>query len=147
MFIVPLAKGVKPMEDVVEAHSLELKQHISQLPDDELLEMATTKSGEYREEAVNFAKAELTSRGIDFETPATVDEGGESDGTILPFLESHGAVCPTCRGPLRYGTLVGEKELTVVFADNYEERFIRVSACSQCGQLSLMVDYETNVQQ
>ena len=130
----------------MEAHSLELKQHISQLSDDELLEMITAKLGDYREEALNFAKAELSARGIDFTEPPSIDEAKESGEAIEPFLDSHGSTCPTCRGPLRYGTLVGEKELTIVFVDNREERFVRVSACGQCGQLSLMVDYETDVQ-
>lgn len=135
----------------MEAHSLELKKHISRMSDDELAEMVTSKSSDYREEAVTLAKAELNARGIDFD-PAPANElpeefDSKATGIMMPFLQTHGAVCPGCRGPLRYGTLVGEKEMTIVFADNREERFIRVSACSQCGQVSLMVDYETNVQE
>ena len=76
-----------------------------------------------------------------------MDNVQASDPALVPFLASHGPVCSGCRGPLRYGTLVGEKELTIIFADNREERFVRVSACSQCGQVSLAVDYDTTVEQ
>jgi len=47
---------------------------------------------------------------------------------------------------LRPGTLVAEKELTIIFSDNREERFVRVMACVQCGSLSLSADYDTDVE-
>ena len=43
----------------------ELKAHIAQLTDEQLLEMVGAEAGEYREEALGFAKAELEKRGID----------------------------------------------------------------------------------
>jgi hypothetical protein len=42
--------------------------------------------------------------------------------------------------------MVAEKELTIVFADNREERFVKVIACSRCGDISLAADYSTDVQ-
>jgi hypothetical protein len=48
---------------------------------------------------------------------------------------------------LRAATLVAEKELTVIFSDNREERFVRVMACAQCGQITLIADYENEVAQ
>jgi hypothetical protein len=44
---------------------------------------------------------------------------------------------------LRPGTLVAEKELTIIFSDNHEERFIRVLACNRCLQVSMVVDPDT----
>ena len=46
---------------------------------------------------------------------------------------------------MRPGTLIAEKEMTIIFTDNREERFVRVSACTQCARLSLAVDYESDV--
>src|SRR5262245_26721133 len=129
----------------MQENLLELKRHISQLTDDELVDMVTMKSREYREEALNFAKAEIASRGIDLSEPEAIEEETAPEA-IEPLLDSQGRTCPTCKGPLRQGTLIAEKELTIVFADNREERFVKVSACSQCGQLYFAVDYETEVQ-
>src|SRR5437773_6237802 len=104
----------------MEQESLELKKHISERPDEELLEMVMAKSNEYREEAVNFAKAELTARGIDFTAPA--DDQAPEDTPSMDLssaspLPGSPSVCSMCAGTLRQGTLVAEKELTVIFDD------------------------------
>ena len=120
--------------------SLELKKKISQLPDDELLEMVTINASEYREQAVDFAKSELTARGIDFtkvvEEPNAGVEDASKDSSSL--LDSHGVIraCLMCGGELRHGTLVAERELTIIFEDNKEERLVIANACSKCGQVS-----------
>ena len=60
-------------------------------------------------------------------------------------IPDHGT-CNVCGGPMRLGVLFAEQELTIVFSDNDEERFIEVSACSKCGNVQLLVDYDTNVE-
>ena len=125
----------------------ELKERIAQFPDERLLTMVTTEVGDYRPEAIDYAKAELSARGIDI-AQASADgvEPGTDDATAA--LDSHGSntpVCLNCGGPMRPGTLVAEKEITMIFTDNREERFVRVNACTQCARLSLAVDYENNV--
>jgi len=129
----------------------QLKERISQLEDEQLIEMVTSAAGEYRQEALEFAKAELMSREIDWSEPVAEDETASDittdevrDNSQLP-VGSRGSVC-ACGGKMRIGTLVAEKELTIVFNDNREERFILVTACVQCGQVSLLVDYETELE-
>ena len=134
----------------MEQESLDLKQNISQLSDEELLEMVTANSSEYREEALYFAKAELVARGIDFTKLSSDETINETEAPAKSESSSVSRallVCPSCGGQLRLGTLVGEKELTIVFADNREERFVKVNACAQCGKISLVADYGTEVQQ
>ena len=119
----------------------ELKERIALLTEEQLLNMVGAEAGEYREEAIGFAKAELEARGVEYD-----DAVPEPDPE--PQLDRRGDApgCLICGGKLRPGTLVAEKELTIVFADNKEERFVNVSACTQCGQISLAVDDATDVQ-
>jgi len=129
---------------------LELKKRISKLSDDELIEMVTVSSGDYRQEALDYAKAELQYRRVDWsqpepeETQAPADQEAEPAETVA--APSTGANCFLCGGRLRPATLVAEKELTIIFSDNREERFVRVMACVQCGNLSLSADYDTDVE-
>src|ERR1044071_4941097 len=128
--------------------SEDLKQRIAGLTDDQLLQMVTVEANEYRPEAIDFAKAELTARGIDFTRESQAPDTVENLVAFNPLASSPGfraVACVACGGPVRTGTLVGEKELTVVFGDNREERFLRVIACTQCNQVSLFVDFETDV--
>ena len=125
----------------------ELKERIAQFPDERLLEIVTTEVGDYRPEAIDYAKAELSARGIDI-VRASADEVEPGTDNATTALFSHGSntpVCLNCGGSLRPGTLVAEKEMTIIFADNHEERFVRANACTQCAQLSLAVDYESDV--
>jgi hypothetical protein len=128
---------------------LELKERISKLSDDQLIDMVTGSAGDYRQEALDYAKAELKYRRVDWSQPkpeevqAEADPEAESEETVVA---PPGANCVVCGGRLRPGTLVAEKELTVIFSDNREERFVRVMACVQCGQLSLSADYDTDVE-
>jgi len=120
-----------------------LKNRIEQLSDDELLQMITEDAAEYREEAIGLARVELRTRGIDTATsPAEImKEAAPSDAS-----EPRGLVCVGCGGKMRSGKLFAERELSVIFDDNREERFVSVLACGQCGQLSLNVDYVEEVQ-
>src|SRR6516162_5452911 len=43
----------------------ELKERLSKLPDEQLIEMVTTGAADYRPEALDYAKAELKYRRID----------------------------------------------------------------------------------
>lgn len=125
------------------------------LSDEQLIEMVLAPAGEYRQDALDIAKAELKWRRVEIperepEKPEAVTES-VSDALLLgrPGRLREGPAenaCLICGGSLRSGTVVAEKEVTIVFSDNHEERFIRVNACTQCGQLSLVVDFETDVQ-
>ena len=126
----------------------ELKERITGLSDEQLVEMLTVGAGEYRQEALDFAKAELRFRGVDF-SDVEQDTGKELSADLKPFpTTARGrdeSVCAICGGELRAGTLVADKELTIVFSDTREERFIKVTACVRCGQLSLLADFDSNV--
>jgi hypothetical protein len=126
----------------------ELRERIADLTDQELVEMVTVGAGDYRQEALDYARAELRSRGVDFSETQHKEEEAEADFDPFPLTRQAGlpeSKCGICGGELRAGTLVADKELTIVFGDNREERFIKVTACAQCGQLSLVVDYDTSV--
>jgi hypothetical protein len=130
-----------------------LKDRLVKLSDEELIEIVKAPPGEYRQDALDIANAELKWRRV--EIPDS-DEGiedapaGPYDPSALGVIQAAREAgsrngCLFCGGPLRPGTLVAEKELTVVFSDNQEERFVKVNVCTQCGQLSLVVDSETDV--
>jgi hypothetical protein len=121
------------------------------LSDDELLRMVTEDAANYRSDALDYAKAELRSRGIDYRSrpedpPEDPPEGSDTDLPADPILGRRRGGCPSCNGPLRVATLAAEKEVTIVFSDNREERFVLVSVCGQCGLISMAVDLETEVQ-
>ena len=125
----------------------ELKERIAQFPDAQLLRMVTTEVGDYRLEAIDYAKAELSARGIDIAQPSADEAAAGTDDApaVLDSGASNTRVCQNCGAPMRPGTLVAEKEMTLIFTDNREERFVRVNACTQCARLSLVVDYESDV--
>jgi hypothetical protein len=132
----------------MDEEAFELKEKIMHLSDDQLLQMVTVDAGEYRKEALDYAKAELLARGIDVANAAAEIADTELADKVegRGSLDSRGLLCPTCGGRIRSGTLIAEKELSIIFNDNREERFVKVTACSQCGQLSLTVDYDEEVQ-
>ena len=130
------------MDDVLR----QLKNNISNLSDDELVQMVTTDAGEYREEAVEFAREELEARGVGLAEASAGEEEpgaeeGESEAAALP-----GAVCFVCNGPMRRAALVGDKELIVAFRDDGEQRFVDVLVCGRCGEGRLLVDLESDVE-
>jgi hypothetical protein len=126
---------------------LQLKQRISELTDEQLIEMVTTGAGDYRREALDYARAELRHRRVDWSEPQAEEEepADTETGPADRLIGPPGSACQVCGGRLRAGTLIAEKELSIIFRDNHEERFIQVMACVQCGQLSLIVDYDTEV--
>jgi hypothetical protein len=139
----PLQKEVVMSDEVWK-----LKERLSKMSDDELIEMVTVGASDYRQEALDYANAELKHRGVDLSNLKT-KEAEQAEEPAVEHAESirvpPGSACFVCGGKFRAGTLVAEKELTIIFSDTHEERFVRVNACVQCGQLSLAVDFDTDV--
>ena len=125
--------------------SQELRHRLSKLSDEELVTIVTVEAADYRQEALEFARTELVARGIDYENPPAEEATPRESGT-RPTLDRHGLGCSACGGQLRPGTLAAEKEITIIFSDKHEERFVRVAACSQCGQISMVADYQAEVE-
>ena len=137
----------------------QLKQRITKLSDDELIDMVTVAAKNYRKEALEYAREELKYRHID-PSKARVPEEEADEPENEPEAESEpeaqpelvnpvfhvvtpaAATCP-CGGRLRPGVLVAEKEVTIIFTDTREERFVRVLACSRCHQITFTVDNDT----
>lgn len=127
----------------------ELKEKISGLSDDELLNIVEVEFDDYRKEAIDFARAELMARGIDFEEPSSgpVAESfsQNADEAVAPVRRV--LICATCGGQTRLGVLLAESEIIIIFSDTDEQRFVEVHACVRCGRIQLMVDLETEVDQ
>ena len=129
----------------------ELKQRLGKLSNEELIEMVTVAAKDYRQEAIDYAKKQLKYRRVDLSKVNAEHEEAIEESPLEPEAESVDPLVqgvPTkclCGGALRPATLVAERELTIIFKDNNEERFVGVLACSQCSQISLVVDSETVV--
>jgi len=138
------------LEDFMSRESSELRERMARLSDDELLRIVTVDAEQYRPEALDFAKAEFKTRDIDFADPQVVpspeQNSDDSEESAPLTVGKHRLTCLACGGQMRSGVLVAEKELSIIFTDNKEERFVRVDACRQCGQIALTVDYETSVE-
>jgi hypothetical protein len=132
---------------------VELKERLSKLSDEELIQMVTLGAADYRPEALDYAKAELKYRRVDLSEVRRQEPEEEETDVDSPMKPAEtvtgpiGSVCFACGGRLRSATLVAEKELTVIFSDNHEERFVRVMVCTQCGRMSLIADYDNEVAQ
>ena len=122
----------------------ELKDRISQMSDRELLQIVEVEYDDYRKEAIEFAEEELTKRSIPFESPE-LDEDVDKDGDSFESAQT-GVPCTKCGGVMRPGFLFADKELTILFSDNNEERFVQVLACTNCGDIRLTVDLHTDVE-
>jgi hypothetical protein len=134
----------------------QLKERLVKYSDEQLIEIVLAPPGDYRQDAIDIAKAELKWRKVEIPEPDEPEEEAAAETTYDPtFLERLRPVreavpakgCVFCGGPVTPGTLVAERELTVVFSDNHEERFVKVNVCTRCRQVSLVVDFETDVQQ
>lgn len=122
----------------------ELKDRISQMSDRELLQVVEVEYADYRKEAIEFAEAELAKRSIPFEKPELDADEAEDDDEMAPAGSNE--PCWNCGGAMRSGLLFADKELTILFSDNNEERFVRAFACTACGDVRLTVDLETDVE-
>lgn len=120
----------------------DLRERMSQMSDEELLRIAGVDYDDYRKEALAFAESELARRSVPFEKPTSeVSAHSETESTPAGSVR-----CRSCGKTMRPGLLFADKELTILFSDNNEERFLRVFACSECGDVRLMVDLETDVE-
>jgi hypothetical protein len=115
----------------------ELKERLTGLTDEELLEIVEVEADDYTPEALDIARTELTARGIEFSEDSEPSE--EPAASTLP--------CSVCGAETRTGVMFADRELTIVFTDNEQENFVNVHACTNCGRVQLVVDYETDVQQ
>lgn len=129
-----------------------LKERISGMSDEELLNVVEVEFNDYRKEAINFAKQELTRRGVEFEEPGneeilTGEEEvvtGESANSQVDTTWAE--TCIRCGGKTRPGVLLEDKEITIFFTDKDEQRFLEVYACRNCGHVQVAVDYESEVE-
>ena len=122
----------------------ELKDRVSQMSDRELLRIVEVEYADYRKEAIEFAETELGKRSIPFEKPELdADEADDADSTAPAKGD---VACGNCGGVMRSGLLFAEKELTILFSDRNEERFVQAFACTACGDVRLTVDLETEVE-
>jgi hypothetical protein len=128
----------------------QLKERLIKYSDEQLIEIVLAPPGDYRQDAIDIAKTELKWRKVEIPEPDEPEEQPAAPAPMGRFRgvreSTPGNGCVFCGGPLTPGTLVAEKELTVVFSDNHEERFVKVNVCTWCRQLSLVVDFETDVQ-
>ena len=125
---------------------IELKDRISQMSDRELLRIVEVEYNDYRKEALEFAEEELHKRSLPFEKPEPELEPDDAEvaESIDPVRSS--APCRECGGVMRSGMLFADKELTMLFNDDNEERFVQAFACKACGAVRLAVDLETEVE-
>jgi hypothetical protein len=122
----------------------ELKDRISQMSDRELLRIVEVEYNDYRKEALAFAEVELQKRSVPFEKPEPdADEAEDVDSTD-PVRNI--APCRECGGVMRSGLLFADKELTMLFNDDNEERFVQAFACMACGSVRLAIDLNTEVE-
>ena len=122
-----------------------MRERIRQMSDDELIRMVCDEADQYREDVLQYVEAELAARGIELEEE---DEPNQQTGAVISGrkLDESLLTCAVCRSRMRTGALFAQKEVTIMFNDNNEERFVEVLACSNCGQVRLLVDYETDVE-
>ena len=124
-----------------------LKDRISQLSDGELLRIVEVEYADYRKEALELAQTELNKWFVPFEKhePDEIDSDEEaSDGPM--DLAASSQPCAICGGPMRTGLLFADKEMTILFPDGTEERFVQALACRRCGEVRLVVDFSTDVE-
>src|SRR5262249_17952108 len=121
-----------------------LRERMTNLSDEQLLRIVNVEYRDYRPEALEFAKAELDSRGLAYGGPKLVKPNRESRDMDYPGQEWDGqsdeednvesdqedlaefkpSFCIVCGAQTRGGYLfAGRGEMTVVLSDNNEERF------------------------
>ena len=134
----------KPKGTLMNDQLSELKDRISQMSDGELRRIVEVEYDDYRKEAIEFAQAELAKRFVPFNAPDPAQvESTEDESAELASIDEP---CLNCEGPMRSGLLFSDKELTILFSDNNEERFVQALACAHCGEVRLVVDFKTDVE-
>jgi len=124
----------------------ELKERLSQMSDRELLRIVEEEYADYRREAIEFTEQELTKRNVPFESPELDEDDDDDDVDAAARVIESNISCNNCGGKMRAGLLFADKELTILFQDNNEERFLQVLACTSCGEVRLIVDLVTDVE-
>jgi len=124
----------------------ELRERLSQMSDRELLRIVEEEYADYRREAIEFAEQELTKRNVPFESPELDEDDDDGDVDAASRAIESNISCNNCGGKMRAGLLFADKELTILFQDNNEERFLQVLACTSCGEVRLIVDLVTDVE-
>ena len=127
----------------------ELRERIADMSEAELLRMVGKDRREYRAEAVAYAKEELNARRSviaeqEDENDDEADADEAADAAQVPAIEQP---CDICGGSMRRGALFADREMTIYFDDTDEERFVEAVVCSACGNLRLVVDLDTDVQE
>ncbi len=121
-----------------------LRERIRQMADEELIRMVCEEADEYRDDVLQYAEAELAVRGIELVDEDEPGQQGKFIGGSKP--DESLPNCAVCNSKMRTASLFAQKEVTILFNDNNEERFVEVLACSRCGQVRLLVNYETAVE-
>jgi len=177
----------------------ELKERIANTSDDELIRMVEVDYADYRRDAIDLAKSELMSRGVNFHDPTApstdkaidaseeVDLSGysfegiqrarqalaqrdmelaraaqlvraresgeldeeedseEEEERDLSRAEEREIACPACGSETRFGMVMSEQALVMVYTDNSERRYVDAYACQKCGRVQLVVDLEQTI--
>lgn len=130
-----------------EEQQREFKERVAKFSDEELLQIVCEDYDDYHETALQLAEAELNRRGIYLDDDETVAVDAQTaHAASLNGSAIKQETCASCGSPMRPAYLFAGKEVTVLFTDNNEERFVNVLACSRCGQLKIAVDYATDVE-
>ena len=131
------------MEDEIR----ELKERINGMSNEELLKIVTVERSDYRREAIDFATRELQARGVPFEPGSDIEDDDDDDESAATLSGKSLLPCELCGGAMRVGQMFADREMTIFFPDNDEERFVQAVACNDCGHLRLLVDFETDVEE
>jgi hypothetical protein len=129
-----------------------LIESLAVLPDDDLITMINVHPGQYHEDALTIARAEMVRRGYHLSKGVVVTSKknvAKPDKAASPVVQNpHSPVCPRCLLDLEYvGTrrLNDEKEMSVlgVLGEMYKSgahEFLDVYTCRRCGHVELFVD-------
>ena len=134
----------------MEEELRELRERIAAMSDAELWRVVGKDRREYRAEAIQFAREELDARQAAAGPQAGEPDDQDDDETME---DGRGAMaadrqpCDICGGRMRRGALFADREMTVYFDDTDEERFVEALVCGACGNLRLVVDLDTEVQE
>jgi hypothetical protein len=125
----------------------ELRERIARMSDAELWRVVGKDRREFRAEAVQFAREELDARQAESQADEADEAGDEDNTNAASGAAIERQPCNVCGGPMRRGALFADREITVYFDDTEEERFVEAEVCGACGNVRLMVDLDTDVQE
>ena len=123
----------------------ELRERITRMSDAELWRIVGKDRRQYRDEAIQFAREELDARQA--EPADDEDEVADDDANAANGAAAGRQPCNVCGGQMRRSALFADREITVYFDDTEEERFLEAEVCSACGNVRLVVDLDTDVQE